>query len=162
MAMGLPSFWWKLSSCGLIAFGGAVTAVWSFDPVASPLRGLRWLVLLVLLCIGAGWFVDAAQYGLAPLVGRLDWAEGLQCVYKMVALSVPPIVALGILMRRGAPTRPAATAWAVGIAAAGWGAFVFVFACPHDDPLYIVVWYVVGCGLVTLLARWLLPALTRW
>jgi hypothetical protein len=39
---------------------------------------------------------------------------------------------------------------------------VFVFACPHDDPLYVAVWYTVGCGLVTLVARLLLPLLTRW
>jgi hypothetical protein len=65
-------------------------------------------------------------------------------------------------MRRGAPTDTAGTSLAVGIAAAAWGAFVFVFACPFDDPLYIAVWYTVGCGLVTILARLLLPRLVRW
>jgi len=49
-----------------------------------------------------------------------------------------------------------------GLAAAGWGAFVFAFACPVDDPLYVAVWYSLGCGAVTLLARLVLPHLTRW
>ena len=35
---------------------------------------------------------------------RLDWTQGLQCVWKMVALSVPPVIAIGIIIRRGAPT----------------------------------------------------------
>ena len=48
------------------------------------------------------------------------------------------------------------------LAAAAWGAFVFVVACPHDDPLYIAVWYVLGCSLVTVAARIVLPALARW
>jgi hypothetical protein len=65
-------------------------------------------------------------------------------------------------MRRGAPTDTSGTALAVGVAAAAWGAFVFVFACPHDDPFYIALWYALGCGLVTILARFLLPRLTRW
>lgn len=49
-----------------------------------------------------------------------------------------------------------------GLAAAARGAFVFVFACPFDDPLYIVVWYGVGYGLVTVASRLLLPRLVRW
>jgi hypothetical protein len=162
MAMEQPSFWWKLSSLGVIAVAGAVVAIVSLDPVESPRRGLRWLAGLVAVCVGAGWMVDASTPGLAALWLRLDWVDGLACVYKMVLLSVPPIVGLGLLMRRGAPTDTAGTALAVGIAAAAWGAFVFVFACPHDDPLYIAVWYVVGCGLVSVFARLVLPRLTRW
>jgi hypothetical protein len=50
----------------------------------------------------------------------------------------------------------------VGLAAAAWGAFVFVFACPFNNPLYIAVWYTVGCGIVTLLARTILPRIARW
>jgi hypothetical protein len=50
------------------------------------------------------------------------------------ALSIPPAVALGVLVRGGAPTDRAGTAFAAGLSSAAWGAFVFVFACPSDDP----------------------------
>jgi hypothetical protein len=162
MAMEEPSFWWKLGSLGLIAMVGGGVAVLSLDPVTSPRPGLRWLVVIVAVCLAAGWIVDASDAGVAALADRLNWLDGIQCVYKMVLLSVPAVVGLGVLMRRGAPTDTAGTALAVGIAAAAWGAFVFVFACPYDDPLYIAVWYAVGCGLVTLFARLVLPRLTRW
>jgi hypothetical protein len=162
MAMEMPSFWWKLCSLGLIALVGGGVAVLSLDPAESPRRGLRWLVAIVLLCLGTGWIIDASHDGVASLAVRLNWHDGIQCVYKMVLLSVPAVIGLGFLMRRGAPTDTAGTALAVGIAAASWGAFVFVFACPYDDPLYIAVWYTVGCGLVTLFARLMLPRLTRW
>jgi hypothetical protein len=49
-----------------------------------------------------------------------------------------------------------------GLAAAAWGAFVFVFACPSNDPLYIAVWYSLGCGIVTAISRLVLPRLSRW
>jgi hypothetical protein len=162
MAMTQPSFWWKLGSLGMIAFAGAVTAILSFDPVASPRKGLRWLLIVVAFCLASGWIIDAARGGLPTLAARLNWRDGIQCVYTMVVLSVPPVIGLGWLMRRGAPTEPGGTALAVGVTAAAWGAFVFVFACPYDDPLYIAVWYSVGCGLVTVLARLFLPILTRW
>jgi hypothetical protein len=162
MAMGAPSFWWKLGSLGLIAVVGGVVAILSFDPATSPRRGLHWLAILIVLCLAVGWVIDAARDDLPSLTARLNWRQGLECVYQMSALSLPAVAGLGLLMRRGAPTDTGGTALAVGIAAAAWGAFVFVLACPSDDPLYIAVWYAVGCGLVVSLARLLLPPLTRW
>jgi hypothetical protein len=159
-AMHQPTFWWRLVSLGLIAVLGAATAIASFDPAASPRRGLRRLGFAVALSLAAGLFVTGPEA--SSLLARLDWHDGIQCVAQMVALSLPPLVGLGLLMRRGAPTDTAGTSLAVGISAAAWGAFVFVFACPFNDPLYIAVWYTLGCGLVTILARLLLPRLLRW
>src|SRR5215469_9910151 len=161
-AMDHLSFWWKLSSLGLIALIGASAAIISFNPAESPRRGLRSLVAILVLCLAIGWVIDASQNGLPTLATRLDWHEGVKCVCQMVLLSIPAAIALGLFMRRGAPTDLNGTSLASGVAAAGWGAFVFVFACQHDDPLYVAVWYTVGCGLVILFARLLLPWLTRW
>jgi hypothetical protein len=162
MAMHLPSFWWKLASLGLIGIVSGSVAIMSFDPVRSPRRGLRWIVALIAVCLASGWLLDASRDGLSPLISRLDWRDGLQCLYTMVILSIPAVIGLGLLMRRGAPTDRAGTALAAGLAGAAWGAFVFVFACPFDDPLYVAVWYSLGCGAVTVFARLTLPRLTRW
>jgi hypothetical protein len=160
MAMAQPTFWWRLCGLLLIAVLGATTAILSFNPVASPRRGLRLVAIAVALALAAGLFVTGPEA--SSLLARLDWRDGIQCVTKMVSLSIPPLVGLGLLMRRGAPTDTVGTSLAVGITAAAWGAFVFVFACPFDDPLYIAVWYTLACGIVTILARLLLPRLLRW
>lgn len=162
MAMEAPSFWWKLTSLGLIAFLGAGVAILSVDPMRSPQRGLRWILVCILAIFVSGWLIDAADSGFTDLLRRLDWTHGLQCVWKMVALSIPPAIALGMLVRRGAPTDRAGTALAAGLSSAAWGAFVFVFACPSDDPLYIAVWYTVGCSIVTVVGRAVLLRLSRW
>lgn len=161
-AMEHPSFWWKLASTGLIAILGAGVALISADPVRSPRRGLRWILACVVVIFASGWFIDAAGDGVAELVRRLDWTQGVQCVWKMVALSIPPAIALGRLIRRAAPTDPSGTALAAGLSSAAWGAFVFVLACPSDDPLYIAVWYTVGCSIVTVVGRAVLLRLSRW
>jgi hypothetical protein len=162
LAMHLPSFWWKLASLGLIALVSGTVAIVSFDPVRSPRRGLRWIVALIAVCLAIGWILDASRDGFSALLSRLDWPNGLQCLEKIMVLSVPAVIGLGLLMRRGAPTDRGGTALAAGLAAAAWGAFVFVFACPFDDPFYVAVWYSLGCGAVTLFARFALPPLTRW
>ena len=162
VAMEAPSFWWKLTSMGIIAVFGASIAILSADPVRSPRRGLRWILVCIVAIFASGWLIDAAGNGLADLVRRLDWSQGLQCVWQMVALSIPPAIALGVLVRRGAPTDRAGTALAAGLSSAAWGAFVFVFACPSDDPLYIAVWYTIGCSIVTIVGRGVLLRLSRW
>jgi hypothetical protein len=162
VAMEAPSYWWKLSSLGLIAVLGAGVAILSTDPVRSPRRGLRWILVCVVAIFASGWLIGAARDGVADLVHRLDWTQGLQCVWKMGVLSIPPAIALGVLVRRGAPTDRAGTALAAGLSSAAWGAFVFVFACPSDDPLYVAVWYTVGCSIVTILGRAILMRASRW
>jgi hypothetical protein len=162
MAMHAPSFWWKLTSMGLIAALGAGVAILSADPVRSPRRGLRWILVCLVAIFASGWLIDASGNGLVDLVRRLDWQQGLQCVRKMIVLSIPPAIALGVLIRRGAPTDHAGTALAGGLSSAAWGAFIFVFACPSDDPLYIAVWYTVGCAIVTIVGRAILIRLARW
>jgi hypothetical protein len=161
-AMLMPSFWWKMGGMGVIAISAATVALTSLDPTRSPRAGLRWLTACIAVIFATDWFIDSMQDGLSELARRLDWAMGIKCTWKMVVLSVPAVFALGIPIRRGAPTDRSGTALAAALGSAAWGAFVFVFACPSDDPLYIAVWYTVGCGLVTVVGRSILFWLSRW
>lgn len=161
-AMALPSFWWKLGSLGLLSVVSVVTALRSFHPVDSPKRGLRLLGLLVTVSLMIGWLIDGSTPASGGLVDRLMWRHGIDCVVAMTKLSIPAVVALGLLMRRGAATEPRGSALAAGTASAAWGAFVFVFNCPHDDPLYIAVWYLVGCAIIAIAGRLILPRIARW
>ena len=161
-AVATMSFWWKLVSLGAIAALGVGLTLLSQDPARSPRHGLRWMLPIAAASLAAGWGIDAAHDGWPALVQRIDWPTGVECVVHIVALSLPVVAALGLLMRRGAPTDTNACALAAGLAAAAWGAFVFVFSCPYDDPLYVVVWYGLGCGVVTAAAQLALPRLIRW
>ena len=162
MRMRQPTFWWRLVSLGLIAVISGIPAILSFSPTYSPRRAPRWIFVVIGVCLLAGLSIKIGPDELETLIRRIDWRDGIQCASKMIALSIPPVIGLGVLMRRGAPTDGTRSSLLVGIAAAAWGAFVFVFACPFNDPLYIAVWYSVGCGIVTVLSRVLLPCLTRW
>ena len=162
MQMHQMSFWWRLASLGLIAVISGAVAILSFNPAYSPRRAIRWLLLIAVICLASGMFINAGPQARLSFLARLNWHAGLQCTYKMVLLSIPAVIGLTVLMRRGAPTDRARTALLAGLAAAAWGAFVFVFACPSNDPLYIAVWYSVGCGIVTALSRLVLPRISRW
>jgi hypothetical protein len=162
LAMSLPSFWWKLTSTGLLAAAATATAVLSFDPRVSPRFGLRWVAIIAVTSIVIGGVIGSFGGGPGVLPASLEWQDGVQCVGKIVLLSLPALIGAGLLMRRGAPTDRDGTAWAVGVASAAWGGLVFAFACPHDDPVYSAFWYVIGCGTVAVAARLVLPVVARW
>jgi hypothetical protein len=161
VAMTTPSFWWKIGSAAIVMILGAATVLAALGPDASPRRGLTALAAgaVAYLVLGA---MLVAPMGLAEAAARLNPRGGLQCMSYVVMLSAPPLLALGLLMRRGAPTQPVKTALAGGLAAAGWGAFVFAFSCPHDDPLFIGVWYPASALVAAVAALVILPRISRW
>jgi hypothetical protein len=159
-AMRGAAFWWKVGGTGVIALAASWVAIRSFAPDISPRRGLQGLAALVSATILLGWLTVDHHPG--TMMTRLSWRNGVNCMIVMILLSLPFLGALALFMRKGAACRPGSSALAAGIAAACWGAFVFAFRCRGDDPLYVTVWYLAGCGAATLAARWLLPAAARW
>lgn len=161
IAATMPAFWWKLAGAtGLMVVGGA-TALSSADPMTSPRPGLFALSLVFVLFVASGVWL-ALPVDIADLARRAQPAVGPVCASYIVRLSLPPLAAFGLLLRRGAPTDPAGASIACGFAAAGCGAFVWIFGCAHDDPAYVLPWYTASVAFTGLLARLILPRLLRW
>ncbi len=157
-----PFIWWKLGTMAAQVVIGGVTALRSLDPTRSPRPGLRRATIAIGVALAVGWLLDATHRSNLPLADRMQWHDGVACMVATALLSLPMVVGLGVLMRRSAPTDRAGTALAAGVASAAWGGFVFSFACPHDDPLYVAIWYFSACALVALAGRWLLAPIARW
>ncbi|EJL31878.1 NrsF family protein [Novosphingobium sp. AP12] len=154
---GSPFLMWRVGSLGLLAVVASALAIRSFQPTARPRRGLMLACSLAVVAIVCGAFVTPEDVGERVLLDRIDPASGVLCAASIFVLSLPIVALLGALMRRAAPTQPRLSALASGIAAGACGAFVFAFCCPFNDPLYVVVWYSVGCTAVAGAARWRLP-----
>jgi len=154
---GSPYLMWRVGSLGLLAVTACVLAVRSYSPTARPRQALMLTCAFAALAIVAGAFVAPAGVAGRMLVDRIDPVRGVICATSIFVLSLPVVALLGALMRRAAPTQPRLSALASGVAASTCGAFVFAFCCPFNDPLYVVVWYSVGCAAVASVARWCLP-----
>lgn len=162
LEMTRASLWWRLGGLGILAVAAGSAALKSFAPTYWPKDRFRWIAAIAIVCLITGLAIDRVRDVSETIIQQLNWTQGVQCAGKIILLSVPPLIGLGVLMRRGAPTAQKHTALLVGLAAAAWGAFVFVFACPFNNPLYIVVWYSVALGIVTGLSRVMLPRVTAW
>ncbi|WP_404712246.1 NrsF family protein [Sphingomonas sp. MMS24-J13] len=152
-----PYMLWKLGSLAILAGIGCMVAIRSFSPIARPRRGLVIALSLAgAAAIGGAFVAPPGEIG-PTLLDRLAPIHGILCAACIIVLSLPMMAMLAVLMRNAAPTHPRDSALASGFAAGTCGAFVFAFCCPINDPLYIVVWYSVGCATVAAAARWLLP-----
>ena len=154
---GSPFLMWRVGSLGLLAVIACVLAIRSFSPTAHPRPGLMLASAIAVAAIVGGAFVTPDGASARALLDRINPTSGILCATWIFALSLPIVALLGALMRRAAPTQPRLSALASGIAAGTCGAFVFAFCCPFNDPLYVVVWYSIGCAAVTAVARWCLP-----
>jgi hypothetical protein len=165
-AMATPAFWWKSGSFAIVAILAVAAMLISLDPsTTTPRRIAGWwraLAGFAPAALALGWLIDAGASGRAALLARLEWRDGLDCLANIALLTLPLVLALGLLMRRGAPTQPGRTSAAAGLAAAAAGAVVFALHCPHDDPLYVAVWYGGAVLGVAAIARAVLPRLVRW
>lgn len=168
--MMTPNFWWKSGGLALIGIAATAAALVSVDPATTASRPLavlrRGLGLAIPALLGLGWLLDAGAGAdadsRAALIARLAWRDGIDCLFNIALLSLPIVIALAIILRRGAPTLPSRSAGAAGLAAAGIAAWVFAFYCDHDDPLYVAVWYGAAVLGVAGLTRLVLPRLIRW
>jgi hypothetical protein len=152
-----PYLTWRLGSLAVLAAIACTIAIRSFSPTARPRNGLVLACALAVVAAVGGMFVAPTGVSGLTVFERLDPPRGLMCAGSIFVLSLPVVAMLGMLMRRAAPTQPKLSAIASGIAAGTVGALVFAFCCPFNDPLYVVVWYFVGCAAVAATARWRLP-----
>lgn len=152
-----PYMLWKLGSLALLATVASIIAVRSLSPLGSARRGLVLTVGLAAVVLATALMIDPGAAGGLSIGHRLSPLHGMGCAVAIMALSLPMVGAMAWLMRRGAPVDTRRSAIISGLAAGCWGAFLFSFCCPSDDPLYVALWYMIGCAIVVAMARWLLP-----
>jgi hypothetical protein len=117
---------------------------------ATAVPGYRRDVVMVPLVFLASWIalvgvgvVQDARAGAMVFGG--DW----QCLATVLAGAALPAAMMAIMMRRGAPVRPRATAALGVLAAAGLGNLGACLFHPHSSNLIVLVWH---CGVVLVLA----------
>jgi hypothetical protein len=164
VAMATPAFWWKAASLASVAGLATTATILSLDPgqsAQSLSRLMQRLGVAAMAALALGWLIDALFFHPTPLLTRLDWREGLDCLVNITILTLPLAVLFGVLVRRGASARPELTSTLAGLASAGLAALVFALHCPHDDPLYVVIWYGGAIAAIAGLGR-MLARFARW
>ncbi len=156
-----PVAWLKLGFSVLVLLA-AGKAAWRLSLPGKGWSGAG-VVLLVVFAVVACWtLVDLAGRPMAewaPCIAGRDW---LTCLVAIPLLALPPMLAMGLAMRRLAPTRLDLAGTLLGLASGGAAAFAFTLYCQDDTVPFVAVWYGLALGASALLGRLLGPRLLRW
>ena len=132
---------------------GIAAAVAAFTSVIPGMS--RKLLLLPLFSlavwvgtIGEGYVERWLWYGSNGLSLQPDWF----CFPAIVLVGTVPAIAMAVMLRRGVPLAPSATAALGGLAAAGLGNFGLRFFHQQDASLMVLVWQVGTVMLLSVLA----------
>ena len=130
-----------------------------FRPEAALGRWL-WLIALAPGMLLAAALAELLVMPSSTWLPRMIGISPLFCVFVISLLSIGPLLTFLAALRYGAPSNPGLAGALAGLASGGVGAAVFVIHCPNDSPLFVITWYSVAIGLVTLIGyfagrRWL-------
>lgn len=114
--------------------------------------------LLVLAAVATELMATPADTWRANLVGTNAWL----CLTAIPLLAVAPLVAMLLVMRRGAPASPPLAGAAAGRLAAAVGAALYALHCFDDSPLFVATWYGLAMMIVTVIGAVVGHKVLRW
>jgi len=182
IAGGVLSLLVFLLALGIRADIGPALATWRFElKVATVLLGLGlafalcldcarpdmpshpWRRLLPLLAVvAAAVAIELLSVPASSWPARLIGSNAMICLPMVPLLSLAPLAAALIVLRRGAPASPALAGAAAGLLAALSGASLYAFHCFDDSPLFVATWYTLAALPMVAIGALLGPRLLRW
>lgn len=160
-AAATPRFLFKVLVT-LVVVVAALPLLWRLGRPDALVNGRRWLLAVAPLLLVLGVLVELLTLPAAEWGRTAIGTNAVLCLTAIPLLAILPLAALMLALRRGATTRPSFTGAVAGLLSSGIAAAFYAFHCFDDSPLFVVVWYSIGMGFVTLVAAVLGQRLLRW
>jgi hypothetical protein len=144
-----------------LAVSAIVLVLRVFRPEAVLGRSL-WLVALAPAMLLVAATAELVIMPSSSWMPRLIGTNMRYCLSMIPLLSVAPLVAIFAALRQTAPADPGLAGALAGLSAGAIAATLYASHCTDDSPLFVIAWYSIAIGLVTLVGflagrRWL-----RW
>lgn len=146
----------------LAVVAAALPLLWRLGRPDALITGRRWPLAAAPLLLAAGVLVELLTVPASEWGQTAIGTNAVLCLTAIPLLAVLPLAALLFAMRRGATTTPSFTGAMAGLLSSGIAAAFYAFHCFDDSPLFVMIWYSLGIGVVTLVAAVLGQRLLRW
>jgi hypothetical protein len=143
---------------------GLVLALGVCRDCARPDRARHplWRMLPLMAILAAALAIELASVPASAWPQRLIGSNALICLPMVPVLSLAPLAALLLMLRRAAPASPALAGAAAGLVAALAGATLYAFHCFDDSPLFVATWYTLATVIVMAAGALAGARLLRW
>lgn len=120
-----------------------------------PLAGIGAVALGMLVW---AWVTTPADMRQGAMFGK----SLATCLVMIPLLSILPVAAVLVTLRRGATTAPALAGFVAGLAGSGLAAAIYSLYCPENSPLFCVTWYGLAILSTAAVSAALGSRLLRW
>jgi hypothetical protein len=124
-------------------------------PCVASLAGLA---VALVIAVVAELMAVPEHLWMARLVGH----NSIHCLETIGTLSAAPLIAILVVMQKGAPARPALAGAGAGLFAGAIAAAIYATHCPDDSPLFVAAWYGLAIAGVVALGALAGSRLLRW
>lgn len=156
-----PWFWMKAAYTGLLTLAGTLIVKRLSVPGsrlgAAPAAAA--LVIVAMIAAAAVQILAAAPAARVAMWLGHTWKV---CSPLILLLAVPIYACLLAAIRQLAPTRPALTGAAAGLAAGALAATLYGLHCPEQAAAFVATWYTLGIAAATALGALAGGRLLRW
>ena len=119
-----------------------------------------WLIALAPALLIAAVLAELIIMPSSTWLPRLIGTNARFCLTMIPLLSIAPLLAFFAALRKGAPANPGLAGALAGLGSGAIAATLYASHCTDDSPLFVIVWYPIAIGLVTLAGdlagrRWL-------
>jgi hypothetical protein len=157
-----PGFWLKIGYSIALGGLGLVLAARLARPggrIDIVLVGGAAALVALILIVGVMQLAQTDPESRMPVMLGHSWSL---CPWLIVTVAAPIYLALAVVLRGFAPTRPGLAGAAAGLAAGGIGAAVYALHCPEYAPAFIALWYTAGIVVSAALGGLIGSRLLRW
>jgi hypothetical protein len=123
-----------------------------------------WAPLLVIgpALLAVGIATELMMMPSATWMPRLIGRNSMVCLASIPLLAAPILLAVLMVLRQGAPTRPVLAGAAAGLVSGALGAALYALHCLDDSPLFVATWYGIGISALTLVGAAVGARVLRW
>jgi hypothetical protein len=141
---------------------GAIVVMRQLVRPVPPAGWERWTLAISPAILIAAVVIELVIVPPSLWPAKMIGTNARNCLTLIPLLAIGPLACLLLALRNGAPTRPGLAGAIAGLAASGLAATFYATNCTDDSPLFVVTWYPLAIGVVTLIGylggvRWL-----RW
>lgn len=141
----------------------AATAFATLATLARPgeRRGRAMLATAPAL-LAAAVFVELTVLPAGSWRANLVGTNALVCLTYIPLIGIGPLAAFLLVLRHGAPTRPALAGAVAGLLAGGVAATLYALHCTDDSPLFVATWYTTAIAGLAAIGALAAPRIARW
>lgn len=161
VAVGDGSYWMKTVYTAALGAGGFLLAERLSRPGVKSRQGFL-VAIAAVAVLGVIAIAQVASLPQAEMSRALMGSTWDKCPWRIGLLAIPGLIAVLLVMRKFAPTRPTLAGAGAGLFVGGVAATIYGLHCGETSAAFTLIWYTAGIAISTAVGAIAGGRILRW